>query len=66
MTRRARTIWWVMALLFTLVNLWGVWIAAAAEQLIHMAIHAGLVLPGAYFVWRLTPGRADERHSSTG
>lgn len=66
MTRRARTIGWVSALLFTLVNLWGMWMAAAAEELIHMAIHAVLLLPGAYFVWRLTPGRAGGRLSSTG
>jgi hypothetical protein len=60
MTRRSK-IWLVLAALFTLLNLAGVPMAAAAGERLHTAAHVGLMLLGAYLVWRLAPrsGRKD-------
>ena len=60
MTRRSR-VWLVLAALFTLVNLAGVPMAAAAGEGPHTAAHVALMLLGAYLVWRLAPrsGRKD-------
>jgi hypothetical protein len=60
MTRRSK-VWLVLAALFTLVNLAGVPMAAAAGEGPHTAAHVGLMLLGAYLVWRLAPrsGRKD-------
>jgi hypothetical protein len=65
MTRRSK-IWLVVAVLFTLVNLAGVAIAAASRELIHTCIHVALLLPGAYLVWRLAPGREARRTGRRG
>jgi hypothetical protein len=60
MTRRSK-FWLVLAALFTLVNLAGAPIAAAAGEGLHAAVHIGLMLLGAALVWRLAPrpGRKD-------
>ena len=60
MTRRSK-LWLVLAALFTLVNLAGIPMAAAAGEGLHTAAHVGLMLLGAYLVWRLAPrsGRKD-------
>ena len=52
MTRRSK-IWLALAALFTLLNLAGVPMAAAAGERLHTAAHVGLTLLGAYLVWRL-------------
>lgn len=57
MNRRSR-IWLVVAVLFTLANLAGGWIAAAQGELLHTGIHAGLMLLGAIVVLLLAPRRA--------
>lgn len=54
MTRRSK-VWLVVAVLFTFVNFGGVVFAAAGGELLHTGIHAGLLLLGAYLVWRLAP-----------
>jgi hypothetical protein len=56
MTRRS-VIWLVVAELFIFVNLGGAGIAAVAGEPLHAAIHAGLLVLGGYFVWRLAPKR---------
>jgi hypothetical protein len=56
MTRRAR-IWQIVAVLFTLANLGGLWLAAVQGELLHTAIHGVLLLLGVYLVWRLLPRR---------
>jgi hypothetical protein len=60
MTRRSK-LWLVLAALFTLLNLAGVPMAAAAGERLHTAAHVGLMLLGAFLVWRLAPraGRKD-------
>ena len=58
MTRSAK-VWWVVAMLFTLVNLAGEVYAAMQWEVLHACIHAVLMLVGVYFVWRLAPGRAE-------
>jgi len=60
MTRRS-TVWLVVAVLFTGVNLAGGVYAAMLGELLHAGIHIGLLLPGAYLVWRLAPGRDGRR-----
>lgn len=52
MTRRAK-LWLVAAALFTLVNLVFAGIAGAGGELLHTTVHVGLLLLGAYLVWRL-------------
>jgi len=61
MTRRSK-VWLVLAALFTLVNLAGAPMAAAAGEGLHAATHVALMLLGAYLVWRLAPrsGRKDD------
>lgn len=54
MSRRDRILW-VLAVCFTLVNLFGAIFAAAHRELGHTAIHELLTFLGAYFIWRLTP-----------
>ncbi len=56
MTRRSK-VWLAAAVLFTLVNFAGGVFAAAQGEPLHTSTHAGLVLLGAYLVWRLAPGR---------
>ena len=64
MTRRSK-VWLVLAALFTLVNLAGAPMAAAAGEGLHAATHVALMLLGAYLVWRLAPrsGRKDDAPS---
>lgn len=58
MTRRK--VWLGAAVLFCLVNLAGAVMAAAAGELLHAEIHAGLLLLGAYYVRRIRlPGAAE-------
>lgn len=63
MTRRSK-IWLAVASLFTLINLGGAVYAAALGEGLHTALHVGLLLPGAYLMWRLAP-RA-RRHDPPG
>jgi hypothetical protein len=56
MTRR-HTVWLVVAVLFTLVNVGGGIYAALQGELLHTLVHAGLLLVGATVVRRLAPGR---------
>ena len=56
MSRRAR-IWFIVAAIFTVVNLWGMVMAAAAGEVIHTCIHIVLTLLGAVAAWRLLPRR---------
>lgn len=58
MTRSAK-VWWVVAMIFTLVNLAGEVYAAMRWEVLHACIHAVLMLVGVYFVWRLAPGRVE-------
>ena len=55
MTRQRARLWFVVASLFTLINLGGAGVAAVAGEVLHTAAHIGLSLLGAYFVWRLAP-----------
>lgn len=59
MTRRSR-IWFVVAVLFSLVNMGGAVFAALKGEPVHTGIHAGLLLIGGYLVWRLAPKRVAE------
>lgn len=56
MTRRARILW-IVAILFTLVNLAGEIYAAMRWEWIHASIHGVLFVVGLFFVWRLAPRR---------
>lgn len=60
MTRRSK-VWLVVAVLFTILNLAGAVIAVAAREPLHAGAHLGLMLLGAFFVWRLAPGRYARR-----
>ena len=60
MTRQRAKLWFVVASLFTLINLGGAVVAAVTGGVLHTAAHVGLSLLGAYFVWRLAP-RARQR-----
>ena len=51
MTRRAR-IWMVVAVLFALLNVGGVWMAALEGELLHAAIHVVLAYAAAFVAWR--------------
>ncbi|MDQ6635809.1 MAG: hypothetical protein M3Z10_13745 [Gemmatimonadota bacterium] len=53
MTRRSKV--WLGVSVFTVINAGGAVFAAAGGELLHAAVHAGLLLLGAYFVWRLAP-----------
>jgi len=55
MTRKRAKLWFVVASLFTLINLGGAVVAAVTGGVLHTAAHVGLSLLGAYFVWRLAP-----------
>ena len=55
MTRQRAKLWFIVASLFTLVNLGGAGVAAVAGEGLHTAAHVVLGLLGAYFVWRLAP-----------
>lgn len=55
-TRRSR-FWFVVASVFTFINLAGAVQAVAAGEGLHAAAHVGLLIVGAYFVWRLAPGQ---------
>ena len=52
MTRRRKG-WWVVAVLFTLINLAGAGYAAAVGDRPHAAVHVALLVVGAYWMWRL-------------
>jgi hypothetical protein len=65
MTRRSK-VWLVVAVLFTLVNLGGAVVAAMDWELLHAGAHVALLFPGAYFVWRLAPGRYGRRFGRRG
>ena len=52
MTRRTK-IWWVVAVLFTLINLAGAGYAAAVGEGPHAAVHVALLVVAAYWMWRL-------------
>ncbi|MGI9076026.1 MAG: hypothetical protein ACR2G6_01710 [Gemmatimonadaceae bacterium] len=54
MTRRSK-LWRVGAWLFTIINVAGAGIAAVGGEAVHTAVHVGLLLLGAYLVWRLAP-----------
>jgi hypothetical protein len=56
MTLRAR-IGLVAAVLFTLLNVGGVWIAGVEGELLHALLHVALAYVGAYVAWRLVPRR---------
>lgn len=49
--------WWVVAVLFSVVNLAGAVFSAVQEEQLHTDLHVALLLIGAYFVWRLAPRR---------
>lgn len=54
--RRSR-IWWLVAVLFTLVNVGGAAIAAINGEVLHADVHGALAFVGAYFVWRFSTRR---------
>jgi TRAP-type uncharacterized transport system fused permease subunit len=56
MSLRAK-IWLLLAFVFTCVNVFGVWYAAVHHELIHTAIHAGLLVLTAVLVGRFMPRR---------
>jgi hypothetical protein len=56
MTLRSKV--WVVSVLFSLINLGGAVVAAAQGEPVHAGVHAGLLVLGADFVWRLAPTRA--------
>ncbi len=47
-----RRLWLVAALLFTLVNLGGMFIALRGGEGSHAGVHVGLTILGAYATWR--------------
>lgn len=60
MSLRAR-IGLVVAVLFTLLNVGGVWIAGVERELFHAVIHVVFAYVGAFVAWRLLPTRAAVR-----
>jgi hypothetical protein len=58
MTRREK-VWLVVADVFVIINLAGAGFAAAGGELLHATVHVGLLILGAYLVWRL--GRLTRR-----
>ncbi len=46
--------WYVAAWIFTLVNLGGAVFAAAGGEMIHAAIHVALLVPGVFWILRLS------------
>ena len=61
MTRGSK-FWFVAASVFTFVNLAGGVQAVAAGEGPHAAAHVGLLIVGAYFVWRFAPWRRQQQH----
>ncbi len=59
MDRRSKV--WLAAVVFTVINFGGGVIAAAQGEPIHAGVHAGLLLLGGYFAWRLAPMRYARR-----
>ena len=57
MPRRTR-IWWVLAVLFTLINLGGLLVAARSGETPHAVVHVVLMVLGIYVARRLRPRRA--------
>ena len=60
MNRRSR-IWWVVAVLFTLINLGGGVFAAVQGEGLHAGVHIILLFFGAAWMWGLAqrPGQQD-------
>ena len=56
MTRRP-TVWLAVAVILLVMNVAGLGVAAAGGELLHAAVHAGLLLPNVYFVRRLAATR---------
>ena len=61
MTRRSK-LWLAVASLFNLINAGGGGYAVALGEQMHAAVHAGLLLIGAFWAWRLAT-RTDEQDS---
>lgn len=56
-TTRRSIVWWVVALLFALLNVGGAVFAAMAAEVTHFALHLVLAFATAPFVWWLAPMR---------
>ena len=56
MSLRAK-LWLLLAFVFTCVNVFGVWYAAVHRELMHTAVHAGLLVLTAMLVRRFLPRR---------
>lgn len=54
---RGMNVWWVVAIVLSLINLVAEVFAAARLEVLHACIHGVLLLVGVYFVWRLGPWR---------
>jgi hypothetical protein len=61
MNRRSK-LWLAVASLFNLINAGGGGYAAALGEELHAAVHAGLLLLGSIWAWRLAT-RAGQQHS---
>lgn len=57
MTRRSLG-WWIVAVLFFVVNALGAAWAAWHDELAHTGLHVALLIPAAWVVWRYAPRRA--------
>ena len=56
-TSRKARVWWVVAVLFTLLNLVSAVVAGVAGEVLHFAIHLVLTVAATPFVWWLAPMR---------
>lgn len=56
MSGRAK-FWWVVAVIFTFVNLFGAVYAAIMREMIHMCIHLAMLVLVAVIVWARAPKR---------
>jgi len=56
-TSRGRTIWFILAVLFTIGNVAGGVLAARNGEFAHAGVHALLAWAGSKIGWRLMPGR---------
>ena len=56
MTRRSKLLL-AGAVLFTSINFGGAVFSGVQGEVLHTAVHVGLLLLGAYLVWRLVPSR---------
>jgi 4-amino-4-deoxy-L-arabinose transferase-like glycosyltransferase len=54
---RRNKVWLIVAVLFVVVNVAGLVMAAMAGELLHTCGHAVLAIAGAYAAWQLTPRR---------